>query len=206
MFGRRHFRPLVVIMGLIGSCVGQQSPAQVTAAGVTITEPGVYQLASLFQHSDIVAVVKVISGDAESYDSAVYKGEIIKSYKGKADGEIIYFGPYVGERLGWEYVLFLRNRPEPITPKPNSVSYGKIHYSEVFDEGYSSMETSYECIFDGRETRDQCDYGVRVCTDYIKLPKGARTFPPEGQDAPFGCRWVRKTSFLSLLEGLHNPK
>ncbi len=33
------------------------------------------------------------------------------------------------------------------------------------------METCYECVFDGEEVLPKCDYAVRVCTDYIKLPK-----------------------------------
>jgi hypothetical protein len=38
------------------------------------------------------------------------------------------------------------------------------------------METSYQCIFDGSDTSQKCDYGVRVCTDYIKLPSAMPTF------------------------------
>ena len=182
----------------------QQSSAQAEA---TITEPGIYSLKSLFQHSDTVAVVKVISGDTESYETAVYKGQVINSFKGASPGETIYFGPFIGERLGWEYILFLRNKPDAITPKTKSSgSYGKVRFAEIFDQGYSSMETSYQCVFDGAEIRQQCDYGIRVCTNYIKLPKNTRTFPPERNDTPFGCRWVRKASFLSLLEKLKEPK
>jgi len=86
-------------------------------------------------------------------------------------GATVYFGPFMGEKLGGEYFLFLRSVKDPINPKTEATSYGKIPYSEIFDEGYSSMETSYECVFDGKETAQKCDYGVRVCTDYIKLPK-----------------------------------
>ena len=145
--------------------------------------------------------MKIVSGDVETYSTAVYKAEVVKSFKGAAAGETVYFGPYVGERLGWEYILFLRNVSEPIKPKtPTSAGYGTIRYAEVFNEGYSSMETSYQCIFDGRDTSQKCDYGVRVCTDYIKLPNGTATFPPVAKETPFGCRAVRKTHFVSLLE------
>jgi hypothetical protein len=85
-------------------------------------------------------------------------------------------------------------------------SYGRIPYSEVFDEGYSSMETSYECVFDRKEPAQKCDYGVRICTDYIKVPKSLTAFPAEDDDPPFGCRWVRKTPFISLLNTLDTPK
>jgi hypothetical protein len=185
----------------------QRSQAQITAGGVTISEPGVYELAELFDHADTVGIVKVVSGDTENYDVAVYKAQVVKSFKGASVGETIYFGPYVGERLGWESVVFLRNAPAPISPKVASgTSYGKVRYARVFNEGYSSMETSYKCIFDGQDVSQKCDHGVRVCTDYIKLPANTRTFPPAGEDTSFGCRWVRKTSLVSLLEALQKAR
>jgi len=88
----------------------------------------------------------------------------------------------------------------------SGIPYERVHYARVFNQGYSSMETSYACIFDGKEISQKCDYGVRVCTDYIKLPKSVRAFPPDSNDPPFGCRWVRKTLFMSLLDSLGNPK
>jgi len=126
--------------------VAQRSQAQITANGATISEPGVYQLAELFKHCDIVASVKIVSGDTEHYDGAVYKAEVVKSFKGSSVGETIYFGRYVGERLGWEYFVFLQDG-DAVVPKGGSdVSYGKVRYSRVFNEGYSSMETAYKCI------------------------------------------------------------
>jgi hypothetical protein len=174
---------------------------------VTITEPAVIDLASLFKQADTVALVKIVSGDAENYGITVYKAQVVKSFKGKPAGESVYFGPYVGERIGWEYILFLRSVTQPIAPKStSSVSYGTVHYSEIFNEGYSSMMTSYECVFDGKTAAEQCDDGVRVCTDYIVLPKSTRTFQPMTEDTPFGCRWVRKKAFLSLLGTLGDSK
>jgi hypothetical protein len=173
---------------------------------VTITEPGVYKIGDLFKAADVVALVKIVSGNAESYDQTVYKGEVIQGFKGTPRGAPIYFGPFAGQKLGWEYVLFLRNATKPITPKTTSTaSYGTVSYSKDFDDGYSSMETSYVCVFDGKEIAQQCDYGVRVCTDYVKLPRSMPAFPPEDNDPPFGCRWVRKALFVSLLETLANP-
>jgi hypothetical protein len=147
-----------------------------------------------------------VSGDTESYDHTVYKGEVIQSFKGMPHLATVYFGPYVGEKLGWEYVLFLRNATKPITPKTTATaSYGTVPYSEVFNQGYSSMETSYACVFDGKEIAQKCDYGVRVCTDYIKLPQSMPAFTPGANDPPFGCRWVRKAVFISLLDTLDKP-
>jgi hypothetical protein len=161
------------------------------AKQVTIAEPGVYQLSDLFKAADSVVLAKIVSGDTENYEVAIYEAKVVKSFKGARAGETIYFGPYIGERLGWEYILFLRKAPEAATPKtkPNA-GYGTIHYAQVFDEGYTSMMTSYECNFEGKEIKQKCDDGVRVCTDYIKLPKTVLTAPPSAVETPFGCRFV----------------
>jgi hypothetical protein len=168
----------------------------------TISEPGVYQLSDLFNAADSVVLAKIVSGDTENYDVAIYKAEVLKSFKGVPVGDTIYFGPYVGERLGWEYVLFLRNTSNPISPKKPNAGYGTIHYTQIFNEGYSSMMTSYECTFSGKEIGQKCDYGVRVCTDYIKLPNTMLTSPPIPEETPFGCRFVRKNTFIAFLESL----
>ena len=184
----------------------QRIPAQ-QPNDVTISEPRVIKLADLFKQADTVAIVKIVSGDTENYRVAVYKGDVVKSFKGATTGETIYFGPYVGERLGWEYILFLHKVPNPMAPKtPSSAGYGTVSYAEVFNEGYTSMMTSYECAFDGKDTAQQCDYGVRVCTDYIVLPKSTRTFPPVSESTPFGCCWVRKGVFTSILGTLANSR
>jgi hypothetical protein len=177
--------------------------AQQARETVTITEPGVYELADLFKQADTVALVKVVSGETDTYNVAVYKAEVVKAFKGSATGETLYFGPYVGTRLGWEYILFLRHPLSPLTRRtPSSTGYGDIHYLEAFNEGYTSLETSYGCVFDGKDVEQKCDYGVRTCTDYIRLPKSMPTFPPRTEDPPFGCRWVRKSAFVSLLDSL----
>ena len=181
-------------------------PATIQEDPLRMTEPGVYQISDLFKAADVVAMVKILSGDTENYDHAVYKGEVIKGFKGVPSKATVYFGPFVGERLGWEYLLFLRNAGKPVAPKTTaSASYGTIQYSEIFNQGYSSMESSYECVFDGKEIAQKCDYGVRVCTDYIKLPQSISVFAKEN-DPPFGCRWARKAALVSLLDILAVPK
>jgi hypothetical protein len=191
-----------IFIAISAQLTSAQQPEQ-----VTITEPAVIDVASLFKQADTVALVKIVSGDAENYSQAIYKGEVIKSFKGAATGEAIYFGPYVGEKLGWEYILFLRNADKPIAPKTtSSASYGTIHYANVFNEGYSSMESSYECVFGGKTPAEDCDYAVRVCTDYITLPASMPKFPPMTKDTPFGCRLVRKEAFISLLDTFNDSK
>ena len=171
---------------------------------VSPREPVVVKLEDFFRIADSVVLVKVVSGDTENYSTAIYKAEVLRSFKGgTAARAAIYFGPYIGMRLGGDYILFLRNVRRPLAPNPDSTSnYGTVRYLEVLNEGYGAMETSYQCVFDGKDVSDKCDYAVRVCTDYIKLPLTVRMFPPSTEETPFGCRWIRKGTFLSLLDGL----
>lgn len=67
---------------------------------ITITEPAVYNLSSLYSYADKVALVKVLAGTTEAYDIAVYKGQIVTAFKGGVVGEPIYFGPYLRTELG----------------------------------------------------------------------------------------------------------
>jgi hypothetical protein len=185
---------LLLLPGRIGLA---QKPPDTT---VTITEPGIYKLEDLYKKADIVALVKILSGDTEHYAVTVYKAEVVEGFKGAAAKQIVYFGPFIGQRLGWEYVVFLRTEKKPLTPKPTpGANYGVVSYAAVFNQGYTSMETGYQCVFEGKETREQCDYGVRVCTDYIRLPKSTPVSPPMSENTAFGCRWVRRATFLSLL-------
>jgi hypothetical protein len=157
-------------------------------------------LAQLFKTADIVATVRIVSGDTESYETAMYKAEVIRSFKGTNTGEVLHFGPYVGFKLGGEYLLFLQNAKVPAVPKKElTAMYGVVRHGDVFNEGYSSMALSYECVFDGKDVAQQCDYAVRVCTDYIILPQNIRTFPTRSKETPFGCRWTRRKSFESLV-------
>jgi hypothetical protein len=70
---------------------------------VTITEPGVYKIGDLFKTADIVALVRILSGDAENYSCAIYKGEVVQNFKGSQQKAVIYFGPFTGLQLGDEF-------------------------------------------------------------------------------------------------------
>ena len=83
------FRTLVALLILMSA------PAFAQSRVVTITEPGVYKIGGLFKVADVVALVKIVSGDAENYDHAVYKGEVIQSFKRTERGATVYFGPFV---------------------------------------------------------------------------------------------------------------
>lgn len=66
------------------------------AKEITLMEPGVIQLANLFQMADTVALVKVVSGDTENYATVVYKAEVVRTFKGAVVGGTVYFGPLWG--------------------------------------------------------------------------------------------------------------
>lgn len=188
---------LIVLAGAM--CSAQKSDDKT----MVINEPGRYDIHELYNDADIIALIEIQSSDAEHYDAAVYKGKVIEGFKGVSAGQSLYFGPYVGLKLGWQYVLFLHKSSSPLAPKdPARPGYGTIQYAKVFNGGYSSLETSYECVFDAKGSNKECDEGVRVCTDYLKLPKKMPVFPPMTVDTPFGCRWVRKTEFFSMLQSL----
>ena len=103
---------LFTVLAVLAPLASAQAPTEPTSR-----EPGIYELANLFKQADTVALVKIVAGDTEAYDVAIYKAQVITSFKGGPAGEPIYFGPYLGERLGWEYLLFLRNVPQTIAPK-----------------------------------------------------------------------------------------
>jgi electron transfer flavoprotein alpha/beta subunit len=99
---------------------------------VRITEPGEISLSTPFKMSDTVAVVRILSGDTENNKTAIYKVIVVKSFKRSTDGQTLYFGPYIGERLGYEPFVFLRKAKDPAVPTtvPAAV-YGTVHRLEV---------------------------------------------------------------------------
>ena len=179
----------------------------VTAASaqqtIEISEPGVVALSDLFKQADVVAVVQILSGDSESYDSAVYKSKVLTQFKGTAVNEELYFGPFIGYGVGNEYVAFLRRaksgpKLKAQRPMQTTIAYGPLEvFHLIMYQGYSIMPVRYACVFGGK---DPCDYGVKVNTDQVKLPKGTKTFPHEsGDELPAASQWVRKDDFLRLL-------
>jgi hypothetical protein len=177
-------------------------PASLSAGGVTITEPGIYTLAQLYKAADTVAIVEITAGDGESYASAVYKGKVTTAFKGASEGQTIFFGPFTRQELGGQYVVFLKKQKEPLAPNKGATAFGIVPYTVDFDQGFTEMRTDYECVFRPTKPGDLgCDYAVRVCTDFIKLPKGTPISTYEDNDTS-GCRYVRKPIFLSLLDEL----
>jgi hypothetical protein len=172
----------------------------------TNTEPAKIKITDLFQTAAVVAVVEILAGDTESYDGGVCKAKVLQAFKGASEGRTLYLEPCSRMELGGEYVVFLLDNGKVAKPQyPQSAPFGTIHYLEIFNQGYSAMLSSYDCKFSGRDIAHQCDYSVRVCTDYIILPKHFPTAPRQTIDTDFGCRLTRKTEFLDLLKSLASP-
>jgi hypothetical protein len=202
---KRALGLLVFAFFLWQTAAGQNAAVKAEPSRVTHSTSAAAKipLAKLFRLSDVVAVVRIVAGDTESYKTTIYKAVVVTGFKGTEKGKTLYYGPFIGGRLGEEYVVFLRNAKEPAEPKDlKKPAFGTVNDLEVFNQGFSSMQTSYECVFSGKDADRHCDDAVRVCTDYIVLPKGTRAFPPEKNDPPFGCRWVRRAKFISLLDKL----
>jgi hypothetical protein len=160
----------------------------------------------MFKHADSVALIRIVSGDLEHYPTAVYKAEVLKSFKGPAVGAKIFFGPFSGYSLGSEYLVFLQRSQKQIEPSHSSESsapmYGRIlPFYEIMYEGYSALPVRYVCVFDGQEIKQRCDYGIKVNTHQVLLPDRIRVFPPESDDAPDSDKkWIRKAALISLLQ------
>lgn len=74
----------------------------------------VRELPELYETSDAVVVVQIVSGKLVTNNNgepcgAVYIGNVSSSYKG-IESNTIEFGNYYGFRLGYQYLLFLKKR------------------------------------------------------------------------------------------------
>ena len=149
-----------------------------------------------------------MSGDTERYPTAVYKAEVLQAFKGTEKGATIYFGPFIRYELGGELIVFLRHSKKGSEPNRQTagsgLSYGSISsFYLVMYDGYSAMQSEYECVFDGKEIAQQCDYGVRLNTRQVMLPKSIKTFPSSTKGASSDdTNWVRKNVFVAYLEKL----
>jgi len=53
---------------------------------IEISEPAAVSITDLFKQPDVVAIVQVVSGDSENYDTAVYKSKVLAVFKGAEQG------------------------------------------------------------------------------------------------------------------------
>ena len=184
------------------------STAKAQKQEITISEPAPVKVEDLFKQADLIAVVHILSGDAELYQTAIYKAEVLQPFKGTEKGATIYFGPFIRYELGGELIVFLRRSKNGTEPKQQTatsgLSYGPISpFYLVMYEGYSALRIDYACVFDGKEIAQRCNDGVQVNTSQVILPKSIRTFPRSTRGAfSQETNWVRKNVFIAYLEKL----
>jgi len=187
---------LLLLVALPSS--GSMQPQQLTPR-----ESESFSIADLFSRADTVVLASVTAGDTRSYDVPLFKAQVLQAFKGASNGATLFFSPFAGMQVDMQYFLFLRNAPTPISPRPGpSHGFGTVPYLEVFDGGYTSMPTSYQCVFT-TDPKHHCDYAVKVCTDYISLPASVDTSgAPGASGPPPNCRWIKKDVFTTLLGDL----
>lgn len=179
-----------------------QSPADAQSAPLTPRDSETYTISDLFSRADTVVLANVLAGDTKSYDIPLFKAQVIQAFKGASNGATIYFSPFAGMQVDMQYFLFLRNAPTAATPRPGpNHGFGIVPYLQVFDGGYTSMPTSYQCVFP-EDPKHHCDNVVKVCTDYITLPKSIQAVPSTGPASPSNCSWVKRDAFATLLGDL----
>jgi hypothetical protein len=168
---------------------------------VRIVEPATLTIDEMYRRADVVARVEITLADAEHYRQALYKATVVEGFKGAKTGDSLHFGPFIGYRLGEQYLLFASRERSTVG---QAVATGQVNATgfdaaapvfTITQEGYSSLELEYACEF---ETRPTCDDSVRVYTDYVTLPDGLQ-MSPEETAGPFGLRWVRQRDMTSLL-------
>jgi len=204
-----RIRGSFIVLSLLGILAwAALGVAQQQTVTQTIREPAQVRIEELFKQADLVAVVRILSGDTEHYSPTVYKAEVVQSFKGAEKGGTIFFGPFISFGLGNEYFLFLRHSGKGIEPKGGApvagMSYGPIpDFYLVMYEGYSALPIDYACVFDGQDIAQQCDYGIKINTSQVVLPRSLKTFPSVDKGASSDVtKWVRKTAFLSLMQRL----
>jgi hypothetical protein len=198
---------LMLTLFLAGVCIGQRKTET-----ITISEPATVSLASLFAQADIVAFVKIHSGDAESYKLTLYEAEVLDAYKGAKQKDVIYFAPFIGYGVGEEYLVFLKKSDKRIGEqidervKANHPPYDatQIYYRIMYD-GYSVLLISYECFFDGKDS-DKCGYGVKFNTSQVELPSTLKTFPKNVGEFSPDKKWVRRDAVKVALANLKNSR
>lgn len=196
-----------LLLFLAGVCFGQGK-----IETVTTSDPAPVSLNALFAQADIVAFVRIHSGDAESYKQALYKAEVLIAYKGVKEKEIVYFAPFIGYGVGEEYLVFLKKTDKRIgeqideSVKPNRSPYDPTqNYYRIMYDGYSVMPISYECFFDGKDS-DKCDYGVKFNTYQVELPATLKTFPKDVGEFSPDKKWVRRKAVKAALANLKNNR
>jgi hypothetical protein len=189
-------RSVVVALGsllLSGSIIIESSATSIKSV----------ELGELFKEADVVAFVKVQAGDIESFDTPLFKAKSRLCFKGCANGEVLYFGPFQGYEVGSEYLVFLEKTPSSIimhrkenADQCNDVFEAQATYLKIMYAGYSVMPVLYSMLIsDG-------DDAVKFPYEQVILPESFETVRLRDQDgAALECL-VSKRIVESYLQQL----
>lgn len=165
------------------------------------------ELKKLFDEADLVAFIKIVSGDTENYEDTIYKSSVIAAYKGTDIGKTVFFGPYVSYGIGSEYLIFLKKSGKVIGEistkgkESRTVVYDdSFEYFRVMYGGYSILPVSYECAFGPVSELGSCAYAVSMET--VILPKTLKSFPEETLGEKSSAAFVQKTTIEAFLNTL----
>lgn len=178
---------------------------------VTTSDPKSVSIESLFAEADAVAFVKVMSGDIENYNDALYKAATTKGYKGLKEKDVIYFAPFIGYGIRSEYLVFLRKTDGVIGDIVDKNSKSKMRpydpaqkIHEIMYEGYGIMPVSFECAFQ-KPSHSTCQEAVQFVISQVTLPKRIKTYPEEKPDeTPSNKRFVKRSEIEGSLESLRD--
>jgi hypothetical protein len=168
-------------------------------------------LEKLYEEADLVAFIKIVSGDTENYEDTIYKSSVTAAFKGTDVGKTVFFGPYVSYGVGSEYLIFLLKSGKAIgkistkDKESRTVVYDdSSEYFRVMYGGYSILPISYECAFGPVSGSDSCDYAINAET--VLLPKTLKSFPEETRGERFNDAFVRRSSIETFLNSLKKKK
>lgn len=165
------------------------------------------ELEKLYEEADLVAFIRIVSGDTENYEDTIYKSSVITAYKGIDTGKTVFFGPYVSYGVGSEYLIFLKKSGTVIGKistkgkRSRTIAYDdSSEYFRVMYGGYSILPVSYECAFGSISASGSCAYAVNMAT--VILPNSIKSFPEETRGEKFNAAFVQKASIEAFLNTL----
>jgi hypothetical protein len=108
----------------------------------------------------------------------------------------------VGLGVGSEYFVFLKKSTDDLKIVNANPYYGSIRtFYRIMYDGFSVLESGYDCVFDGKEISQQCDNSVELNPDQVILPASVKVFPADDPGPLTNYhKWVRKSLFIQLLE------
>jgi hypothetical protein len=152
-----------------------------------------YSLTELLRRADLVAFVRVRSGDVDSHSLPTYQALVLDPVKGAVRNDVICFSTRSPDRLetDGEYVVFLARATASEECSRRLAAYRQ---AEKFWEPWAVQMTKEVTQLCEEENCPPGDIALRV--DQNKdLPEFAVTYPAAGS----GVRWIRRSQLLHAL-------